>query len=110
MESHALVRSLVASVRFWLGFHACGTSLLYVSLAPKASADGVWLCARGSPAGPMLWPRMWIAGVVGGSCYTVATQPRASRPLDPESVLDGPTSIVASRPAFEPVPFSCDGE
>jgi hypothetical protein len=29
MESHALVRSLVASVRFWLGFHGCGTSLLY---------------------------------------------------------------------------------
>jgi hypothetical protein len=29
MDSHALVRSLVASVRFWLGFHGCGTSLLY---------------------------------------------------------------------------------
>lgn len=35
MESNALVRRLVASVRFWLGFHGCGTSLLYRVPLPK---------------------------------------------------------------------------
>jgi hypothetical protein len=48
-------------------------------LAPKASADGVWPCVRGSPAGPILWLRTCIAAVVGGRCYTVATQPPGSR-------------------------------
>jgi hypothetical protein len=47
LESHALVRSLVAAVRFWLGFHGCGTSLPY--RVPRSQSLGSWfvaVCAR----------------------------------------------------------------
>jgi len=55
MESHALVRSLVASVRFWLGFHGCGTSLLYRvprSRSFRQAVSGRW---GSSSTSPMLW-------------------------------------------------------
>jgi hypothetical protein len=38
MRSHALVRRPVELVRSWLGFHGCGTSLLY--WAPRSQNRG----------------------------------------------------------------------
>jgi hypothetical protein len=55
MESNALVRSLVASVRFWLGFHDCGTSLLYRVPRSRSFRQAVFGRWGSSSTSPMLW-------------------------------------------------------